>query len=91
MSFCAAVALYFGLRRENARRDQLYGHITATDTFAEGSEGGEKMADIRHDLDDQKYLERWGLTGMSKEEIIDLGDDVSSPPARRPGYAADRC
>lgn len=29
------------------------------------------------DEDEEVVLERWGLKGMSKEEVIALGDDVS--------------
>jgi hypothetical protein len=89
MTFVCAIILYFGLKRENARRDAKYGAIVSPDTDSSTASleqtGGEKMLNGRarattwqEDLEDREYLERWSLTGMSKEEIIDLGDDHPS-------------
>lgn len=51
----------FLMRRENARRNVLYGPPPLPPAR------GEKHAD--------DVLERLGLLGMSEEEISDLGDD----------------
>lgn len=89
MTFLCAIALFFGLKRENARRDAQYGAIVDPDTSSSTASlervGEEKTHNGRarattwqEDLEDREYLERWGLTGMSKEQIIDLGDDHPS-------------
>lgn len=59
--FITSIIMYFGLRRENRRREKLYGPPPGPGELSEwDSEEGEK---------------RWGLEGMAKEEIADLGDD----------------
>lgn len=96
MTFISANILYFGLRRENARRDAQYGPVHDSDgvrssslhspELGDGAVAGEegkphgvvvreRATTWQEDLEDREYLERWGLQGMSKEEIIDLGDD----------------
>jgi hypothetical protein len=91
MTCICAIILFFGLKRENARRDAKYGEIIDPDTpsltSAENA-GDEKsgsalatrgrVSSWQQDLEDREYLERWGLTGMTKEQIIDLGDDHPS-------------
>ncbi|KAJ9103578.1 hypothetical protein QFC20_004734 [Naganishia adeliensis] len=89
MTFVCAILLHFGLKRENARRDAKYGAIVDPDSSSSTASleqsGAEKTINGRarattwqEDLADREYLERWGLTGMSKEDIIDLGDDHPS-------------
>ncbi|GHJ88189.1 hypothetical protein NliqN6_4591 [Naganishia liquefaciens] len=95
LGFCAmtcicAIILFFGLRRENARRDAQYGKVVDPDTPSITSAeniADEKTGEVvtrgrvtswQQDLEDREYLERWGLTGMTKEQIIDLGDDHPS-------------
>jgi hypothetical protein len=102
LTFICANILFFGLRRENARRDARYGPVHDTEDAAgilrSSSPGSAELGGIeegkhhvggvttvvrekarattwQEDLEDREYLERWGLQGMSKEEIIDLGDD----------------
>jgi hypothetical protein len=74
MGFIMAVILYFGLRRENARRDAVYGVVEEHSTVS--TTDGEKVI-VREDPDSDEYRKRWGLDGMTREEIVDLGDDVS--------------
>ncbi|OCF34043.1 hypothetical protein I316_04390 [Kwoniella heveanensis BCC8398] len=57
----ASITMYFGLRRENARRERVYGPAPGPGQTSEWeSEEGKK---------------RWGLEGMTRQEIVDLGDD----------------
>jgi hypothetical protein len=74
MGFIMAVILYFGLRRENARRDAVYGPVEEHSTVS--TTDGEKVI-VREDPESEEYRKRWGLDGMTREEIVDLGDDVS--------------
>jgi hypothetical protein len=62
MTLVCATFLYFMLKRENKRRDELYGPAPLP------SEG--------HDTSSPEYLKRWGLEGMSHDEIVNLGDNV---------------
>ena len=90
MTCICAIILFFGLRRENARRDAQYGKVVDPDTPSITSAeniADEKTGEVvtrgrvtswQQDLEDREYLERWGLTGMTKEQIIDLGDDHPS-------------
>ncbi|KAJ9124390.1 hypothetical protein QFC22_001190 [Naganishia vaughanmartiniae] len=75
---CATI-LYFGLERENKRREAQYGPVL-NDFEQEGIATGVKTrqegwSTWQQDLNDEVYLARWGLTGMTKEEMLDLGDD----------------
>ncbi|KAJ9094655.1 hypothetical protein QFC19_007868 [Naganishia cerealis] len=83
-----SIILYIGLKRENDRREAKYGPVPTDNSFGpsfsiEGSDGDAPgvmarqrgMSTWQEDLIDQKYLERWGLTELSEEEILDLGDD----------------
>ncbi|KAJ9106423.1 hypothetical protein QFC21_001569 [Naganishia friedmannii] len=79
---CAAI-LYFGLKRENNRRETRYGPVLDDHGYTDGVNSGLKrtqgvLSTWQQDLEDEEYLARWGLTGMSKEEILDLGDDHPS-------------
>ncbi|OXC66800.1 hypothetical protein C367_02566 [Cryptococcus neoformans Ze90-1] len=59
--FITSIIMYFGLRRENRRREKIYGPPPGPGELSEwDSEEGKK---------------RWGLEGMTREEIADLGDD----------------
>ncbi|ORY88082.1 major facilitator superfamily domain-containing protein [Leucosporidium creatinivorum] len=62
MAILLSLFLTFNLKRENARRDALYGTATlGQDDIVSG-----KMT--------QEQLQRWGLEGMSEDEITALGD-----------------
>ncbi|ODO02987.1 hypothetical protein I350_05831 [Cryptococcus amylolentus CBS 6273] len=61
LNFTMATILYFGLRRENNRRQALYGPPPPPEEV--------------HEYDSQESLRKWGLEGMSKEELVELGDD----------------
>lgn len=56
-----AAIMYFALRRENARRDALYGPPPSQDEA--------------HDIESEDYKRKWGLEGMTRDEIVELGDD----------------
>lgn len=60
MCLIASVTVWFLMRRENARRDALYGPRPAP------LAAGEKQSD--------EVLERHGLLGMTEAEIIAMGD-----------------
>lgn len=83
MAFVSSIVLYFGLKRQNAIRDAKYGRIEEAEVERivdeKMAEGGRSSVGVVHDLEDEAYLRRWGLEGMSKEEIVELGDDVSPP------------
>lgn len=65
MAAVLSLFLTFNLKRENARRDAMYGDSTlSADDIVAG-----KMS--------QEQLQRWGLEGMSEEDISALGDRVS--------------
>lgn len=82
MAFICSILLYFGLKRENARREAQFGPLPPPastkpgPTYIKGDERG-ASTDIHEDIDSPQYKERWGLTGMTRSEIIALGDDVS--------------
>jgi hypothetical protein len=59
--FLSALTLYIALKRENERRDSVYGP-------APGSE------DV-NEWEDPEFIRKWGLEGMSRKEIVALGDD----------------
>lgn len=87
MAFCSAVILYFGLGRQNKIRDAKYGAVVeqasskpsfASEPEVTDEETTKGVAVTRHQADvTEEYKERWGLQGMSRDEIVDLGDDVS--------------
>ncbi len=56
-----AFILYTALKRENARRDALYGPPPGPDEV--------------QDFESEEYKEKWGLSGMTRDEIVELGDD----------------
>lgn len=60
MNGITSVIIYFGLKAANRKREREYGPVVE----------GEK-----HNIDDPEYLARWGLTGMDRNEILNLGDD----------------
>ena len=64
-NFTMAALLWWYLSRENKRRDQAYGHIA-------GEDGND-------DIDSQEYIQKWGLEGKSRTEIIELAEN-------HPGY-----
>ena len=66
-----SIILYFGLRAENARRDRVYGPVFDSTSSIQD---GEKV-DIKEDIESEEYLKKWGLEGMTRDEIIELGDD----------------
>ncbi len=68
-----SIVLYFGLRAENARRDRIYGPVSDSSS---STQDGEKFR-FTEDVESEEYLKKWGLEGMTREEIIELGDDVS--------------
>jgi hypothetical protein len=65
-NFVTAALLWWFLARENKRRDIAYG---------KPSEVEEQNVDI----DSREYIEKWGLEGKSRTEIIELGEN-------HPGY-----
>ncbi|KAF8316359.1 MFS general substrate transporter [Clavulina sp. PMI_390] len=69
MAIVCAIIMMIANGRENNRRDELYGEVAA-----DGSD-----ASVRKPISDEKRR-RWGLEGMSEEQIIELGD---SHPAYR--------
>ncbi|KAF8530469.1 putative MFS nicotinic acid transporter Tna1 [Hysterangium stoloniferum] len=77
LCFCLGIVLSaflgFYCMRENARRDRIYG-IPNPD----GSDCSPLYAD------DPVRMKRWGLEGMSKQEIIELGD-------QHPAFRCDIC
>ncbi|KAG8988898.1 hypothetical protein FRB94_005578 [Tulasnella sp. JGI-2019a] len=68
MAIVCAIILMISNSRENARRDRIYGPVAAD---------GNDNNPLRHD--NKELMKRWGLEGMSRDEILDLGD-------RHPGY-----
>lgn len=60
MGFVMAAILTVANKKENARRDAKYGAPPGRD---------ETVA-----WDDPAHLKQWGLEGMSRDEIIELGD-----------------
>lgn len=60
MHFATSAILWWMLARENKRRDMKYGPPPAKDEV--------------HDFTDPAYIQKWGLEGMSREEVIELGD-----------------
>ncbi|KAL7421740.1 hypothetical protein Q5752_003511 [Cryptotrichosporon argae] len=57
---CSAL-LWFLLARENRRREAKYGPPPGPDET--------------HEYDSPEYLAKWGLEGMTRDEIVALGDD----------------
>lgn len=66
-NFTMAALLWWYLAKENNRRDKAYGRPTSE---AEGD---------HDDIDSPSYIEKWGLEGMTRTEIIELGEN-------HPGY-----
>jgi len=60
MNGITAAIMYIALNRENKRRDQVYGPAPADDEV--------------HDFESEEYRRKWGLEGMTRDQIIDLGD-----------------
>jgi hypothetical protein len=62
-AMCGIMALlfYIALRRENTRRDRLYGPAPAADEV--------QM------FESDEYKRKWGLENMTRDEIVELGDD----------------
>lgn len=61
MNGLCSIILYIGLRRENARRVEHYGIPPPP---------GQEL-----DVESDEYKEKWGLSGMTRDEIVELGDD----------------
>lgn len=66
MAFCLlngsmALLLYIMNKRENRRRDEKYGPAPLPDEVQE--------------YDDPAYQQKWGLEGMTRAEVVELGDD----------------
>lgn len=78
MGVICATILFFGLRRQNRLRDEKYGEIvesTTTQPRSYGSGDEEERMLKEEDVDSDEYKSRWGLEGMTRQEIVDLGDD----------------
>ena len=60
-NFAMALVLYLALSRENRRRDQTYGQAPRDNEV--------------HEYEDPAYLRKWGLEGMTRDQIVALGDD----------------
>lgn len=61
LNFITAAGMYVYYKRENARRDRLYGPPPDSGDVA--------------DWDSPEQLRKWGLEGMTREEIVAPGDD----------------
>jgi hypothetical protein len=61
LNFSMAGLLWWMNKRENKRRDAKYGPAPT--------------ADEKVDYNDPDNLKRWGLEGMTHDEIVELGDD----------------
>ncbi|KAL1408170.1 hypothetical protein Q8F55_004975 [Vanrija albida] len=61
MNGITSVILWYFMRKENRRREREYGPPPA--------------ANVVHEYDDPAYRAKWGLEGMTREEILILGDD----------------
>jgi hypothetical protein len=61
MNGIMALILYTALRRENKRRDAKYGAAPASTGY--------------ENIESEEYMKRWGLEGMTRDEIIELGDE----------------
>jgi hypothetical protein len=64
-NFTMAATLWWYLARENKRRDIAYGKNIGDDD--------------NNDIDSREYIEKWGLEGKTRTEIIELGEN-------HPGY-----
>jgi hypothetical protein len=60
MNGVMALILYIALRRENARKDAKFGPAPASDEI--------------QDYESEEYKRRWGLEGMTRDQIVALGD-----------------
>lgn len=81
MGLICTTILFFGLRRQNHIRSERFGPITESLTTQPPSYASseEEERGIRgDDIDSDEYKQRWGLEGMTREEIIELGDDHPS-------------
>ncbi len=56
-----ALLLYILLSRENARREREYGSAPKEEEV--------------HAFESEDYKRKWGLEGMTREQIVALGDD----------------
>ncbi|WRT65141.1 uncharacterized protein IL334_002083 [Kwoniella shivajii] len=61
LNFTMAVILYLGVKKENQRRNDKFGPAPRPDEVQE--------------YEDPEYQVRWGLQGMSRKEVVELGDD----------------
>jgi len=61
LNFVTALILYMALTRENKRRDALYGPVPADNEI--------------QNFESEEYKRKWGLEGMTREQIVELGDD----------------
>jgi hypothetical protein len=61
MNGIMAFILYTTLRRENARRDAKYGAAPPSIEV--------------QDVDSEEHKKRWGLEGMTRDQIVELGDE----------------
>ena len=62
-AMCGITALifYLALKRENKRRDNLYGPPPGPGEY--------------EDMDSEAYKRKYGLEGMTRDQIVELGDD----------------
>jgi hypothetical protein len=60
MHFITSAILWFMFARENKRRDEKYGPPPGQNEV--------------HDFEDPANLRRWGLEGLSRGDLINLGD-----------------
>lgn len=72
MAIVCTIILMVEHSRDNARRDAKYGPIAA-----DGSESNPLRMQ-----GNQELMKRWGLEGMTRDQILDLGD-------RHPGFRCE--
>lgn len=61
MNGIMAFILYTALKKENARRERIYGPAPGRDEIP--------------DFDSEEAKRRWGQEGMTRDQIVDLGDN----------------
>lgn len=61
MNFVTSAFMVWALNRENKRRDEKYGPPPGRDEV--------------HDFEDPALLRKWGLDHLTRDELVELGDD----------------
>lgn len=61
MHFITTAIIIWMCQRENKRRDTVYGPPPGRDEV--------------HDFEDPELLRKWGLEHLTREELVELGDD----------------